>query len=328
MFEEADSRTPPVELIRGLAVLAEPPAREHARITRALDLPAPPTPSEYSDLFLFQLYPYASVHLGPEGMMGGEARSRVAGFWRALGYDPPGEPDHLSALLALYAALAEAESGANGSAEATPPGATGGREAPGPGAEARLVRESRLALAHEHLTPWVFAFLTRVRELTDGVYGAWSALLEEVLRSELPPTSGRPDLPLHLRAAPPLPDPREDGAEAFVSGLLAPVRSGFIVTRADLARIASSCDLGLRAGERRYALEHLLAQEPVGVLRALADEARRQGALHRERISWSGETAGFHARRAASTADLLEVLVREERVEVGGAIGDREIMAP
>jgi TorA maturation chaperone TorD len=325
VFDEAELRRSPVELIRGLAVLAEPPTEEHARIARALDLPAPPTPPDYSDLFLFQLYPYASVHLGPEGMMGGEARSRVAGFWRALGYDPPGEPDHLASLLGLYAALAEAEARgrAGGAVEGGAAQARGGAESRA-GAEGRLLRESRMALLHEHLAPWVFSYLTRVRELTDGVYGAWAGLLERTLRadldpgrdprarSDLPPLQDRSRLPLHLRTAPPLPDPREEGAEAFVTGLLAPVRAGLILTRADLARIAAACELGLRAGERRYALEHLLAQEPERVVRALAAEATRQGALHEDRIPWLGTTARFHAERAGSTARLLEALADEE----------------
>ena len=48
------------------------------------------------------------VYLGAEGMLGGAARDRVAGFWRALGLVPPAEPDHLAALLGLAAALADA----------------------------------------------------------------------------------------------------------------------------------------------------------------------------------------------------------------------------
>ena len=54
----------PVELLRGLAVLAEPPSKEHEGIIAALGMQATPSSSEYSDVFMFQLYPYASVHLG------------------------------------------------------------------------------------------------------------------------------------------------------------------------------------------------------------------------------------------------------------------------
>ena len=99
----------PVELLRSLAVFAEPPDDEHARLADALGLEHVPGASDYSDVFLFQVYPYASVHVGPEGMMGGEARERVAGFWTALGYTPPAEPDHLAALLGLLATLGAAE---------------------------------------------------------------------------------------------------------------------------------------------------------------------------------------------------------------------------
>ena len=78
--------TPPVELLRVLAVLAEPPSPEYARVAEAAGLGPAPTASEHGDVFLFQLYPYASVHVGAEGMMGGEARDRLAGFWRALAF--------------------------------------------------------------------------------------------------------------------------------------------------------------------------------------------------------------------------------------------------
>src|SRR5437764_4107878 len=95
-----------MEIFRALAVLAEPPERpEVARLAALLELGGPPSASEYTETFVFRLYPYASVYLGAEGMMGGEARDRVAGFFAALGQTPPPEPDHLSTLLATYARL-------------------------------------------------------------------------------------------------------------------------------------------------------------------------------------------------------------------------------
>ncbi|HYP52965.1 MAG TPA: hypothetical protein VEQ42_05460, partial [Pyrinomonadaceae bacterium] len=59
------------ELFRALAALAEPPTDETARVAHALSLGPPPSADEYARLFVFQLYPYASVYLGPEGMLGG-----------------------------------------------------------------------------------------------------------------------------------------------------------------------------------------------------------------------------------------------------------------
>ena len=64
------------EALRALAVLLEAPRPEHAAIAAALELPAHPTPDEYTSLVVFQAYPYASVYLGAEGMLGGDAVPR------------------------------------------------------------------------------------------------------------------------------------------------------------------------------------------------------------------------------------------------------------
>ena len=281
------------ELIRALAVLAEPPGPEHARLAEAVGLAPQPASTRYSELFLFQLYPYASVHLGPEGMLGGAAHDRVAGFWRALGQTPPAEPDHLSALLGLYATLAEGAAACTGSAEAT------------------LIERGQAALLHEHLAPWVPFFLDRVRQLGGDFYAAWAALLDDVLTEEMRAAAAPTELPAHLREAPKLPDPRRRGAGAFLSGVLAPARSGMIVTRDDLATLGRSLRLGLRIGERRYVLEHLISQEPVAVLLGLRDHAEaraeRYGALH----PVFGPVSTFWTERARATAELLGELAAD-----------------
>ena len=293
--ESLASATVPVELIRSLGVLCEPPSDRHPAVAAAIGLEGWVDSSDYSDIFLFQLYPYASVHLGPEGMLGGIARDRVAGFWSAVGRTPPAEPDHLSALLGLYAGLAEDELRAADDAEA------------------RLIEQSRTALLHEHLSPWVFGYLDRVNELASGPIAEWAVLTHAVLRAEVVRSlpAGQPSA--HLRDAPGLPDPRVDGAGSFVSGLLAPVRSGLLVTRSDLARIALSLDIGLRAGERRYALEHLLAQDAGRVLSELGSDAVQQAQAHRARAEWTGADAdaGVLAERAEATSALLRALAAD-----------------
>jgi TorA maturation chaperone TorD len=293
-YREPIPESVPGELLRTLAVFAEPPGPEHAMLAEVLGLSSTPTAVDYSDVFLFQLYPYASVYLGPEGMMGGDAAEKVAGFWSALGYVPPAEPDHLASLMALYVTLSEREEALDS-------------------AERALGRQARRALLAEHLGPWVFAFLGRVQELTAGPYAGWSKLLEEALTAEWVALKCGEDTALssHLQAAPPLPDPRAEGGAAFLSGLLAPVRTGVMLTRADLGRIARDLDLGLRAGERRYALEHLLAQDASAVLRALSNEARRQGEGHQRRVPWLGAAAEFAFRRAESTSILLDELISQ-----------------
>ena len=58
------------ELIRALAVLSEPPGPEQTRLGEVLGLDGVPDPAEYTEVFALQLYPYASVYLGAEGMLG------------------------------------------------------------------------------------------------------------------------------------------------------------------------------------------------------------------------------------------------------------------
>src|SRR3954471_13415191 len=86
------------ELLRALALVAEPPSEASARVCTLLELD-PPTGVEFTDFFTFAQPPYASLYLGADGLIGGEARDRIAGFWRAVGVAPPPEPDHLATML-------------------------------------------------------------------------------------------------------------------------------------------------------------------------------------------------------------------------------------
>jgi hypothetical protein len=276
-----------MELFRALGVLCEPPAPGHDAVARALGLPARASAAEATELFVLELPPYASIYLGAEGMIGGEARDRIAGFWRALGLVPPAEPDHLAALLGLYAELAE-------------------RAAPG---------AARQALLWEHLVSWLPFYLDAVREQAGPFQRAWAVLLEEALLAEAGSLPGGDPLPLQLREAPPLADPREEGLDAFAGSLLAPARSGVLLTRARFGLAARELELGLRAGSRRVALGALLAQDAAPVLVWLAGEARRQRERHRRRDRL-GPVAAFWAARAAATAGLLEELTEAATKEV------------
>lgn len=287
------------ELIRALAVLCEPPTAEHRRLAEVLALADTPEPESYAETFLFQLYPFASVYLGPEGMLGGDARDRVGGTWRALGRRPPAEPDHLGALLGLYAALAE-------SAERTEDAAEGA-----------LWEAAAAGVLWEHLLSWAMPYLDRFDDLAAPAYRGWARLLRETLREEAL-RHGQPTvLPLHLRHAPGLPDPRSEGGEAFVSGLLAPVRSGLMMARADLARCASDVGLGLRIGERRFVLNALLAQEPSRTLEWLSTEATAWTDRHAKWAPDLGPVAEFWTGRALSARNLIDGLLGTDLRGIG-----------
>ena len=283
-----------IELVRALGVLAEAPNSGTGSVAAAIGLPAP-TPDDYTDAFVFQLYPYASVYLGAEGMIGGEARDRIAGFWRALRLTPPAEPDHLTALLGLYASLGEEE--------AAEPAGTARRV---------LVRQARKALLWEHLLSWLPPYLDHMEAIAAPPYRRWAVLLRQTLAAEATDLGPPDQMPRHLAEAPLLADPRIEGADPFLAGLLAPVRTGFIVVRADLARAARDLGLGLRLAERSYTLRALLGQDREATLAWLARTARLAAGGRRSRQQFS-PVSRFWRDRAAAAADLLEPLSQAAR---------------
>jgi hypothetical protein len=279
-----------MELVRALAVLAEPPSSGAERIADVLGLGRAPSRADWTGLFQLELPPYASVYLGDEGQLGGEARDRVAGFWRALGLVPPVEPDHLAALLGLYAGVGEAE-------------------AP---------EAARRALLWEHLLSWLPVYLAAVQAHAPRPYRRWAEILEETLLAEAARLPSEGLVPLHLRAAAPLSDPREEGLEPFLSALVAPVRSGMVLTRADLGRAARELGLGLRVGERRFALRALLAQDAEATLGWLASEAEAWAERHRRHDDVLAPVGEAWAERAERASALLAELAETTNKEVVG----------
>jgi TorA maturation chaperone TorD len=279
-----------MELFRALAVLSEPPQAGIAHIAAALELGPLPQADEHTELFVFQLYPYASVYLGSEGMMGGEARDRVAGFWRALGQLPPAEPDHLAVMLALYAQLCEMEEGERDAM----------RRASG--------RRARKAFLWEHLLSWLPVYLIKLADVATPFYRRWGKLLMQALLEEADNLGKQDALPLHLRESTGLSDPRTDEAGEFLQSLLSPVRSGMILVRADLTRAGRILGVGLRMGERKFILKSLFGQDASKILGWLSEEASQWRERHSNNRPLLGEIAEVWERKAEATAKLLAEL--------------------
>jgi len=223
--------------------------------------------------------------------LGGEARDRIAGFWRALGETPPSEPDHLTVLLAAYAELAERETQAANSADDE-------------GARTRW-RHARQAFLWEHLLGWLPNYLEKVGDVGSSFYRKWAELLLGALLKELESFPAIEVLPLHLREAPPLGDLRDCSGDEFLQAVTTPVRTGMILVRSDLERCARELGLGLRKGERRYALKNLLGQEPKETLRWLAGEADHWASRHKERAESIALISEFWRDRAEGTSTFL-----------------------
>jgi TorA maturation chaperone TorD len=153
------------ELFRALGAVAGEPADARTACA-ALGLPVPGN-AEHTEVFVLNCPPYASVYLGADGGLGGEAADRAAGFWRAIGVPPPAEPDHLTALLSLYARLGEA--------------AAAGPLTP---ATAGALARARQALFWEHLWPWLPGYLDAVDDLGTPALAPWARLARRTLTAE------------------------------------------------------------------------------------------------------------------------------------------------
>ena len=277
-----------MELFRALAALSEPPGSETIRLAEILDLGAVPGESEWSELFLFQLYPYASVYLGPEGQIGGEARDRIAGFWRALELEPPAEADHLAVMLAFYAELLGLES-------ATESDDDRGRW-----------RHVQRAFLNEHLLSWLPAYLVKLETLAAPFYDGWGRLLQRALAEEQTRLGATDVPPVHFARCGPPADPRRDGAGAFLDFLLAPLASGLIVLRSDLERAALDTGLAVRVADRRFGLESLLAQDARAVLGWLSEETTDWSRRLDRSVLGDCVAVASWSRRATATASLMQ----------------------
>jgi TorA maturation chaperone TorD len=245
-----------MDLMKALGELAEAPGPEQIRTARMLGLPGEPIRAEYTDLFVVQLYPYASVYLSAGGQLGGEVQEHIGGFWRILRQPVPRDPDHVATLFSTYAQLTQRVEN---------------RSEP---YLQDLARQMRHAFLWEHIISWILPFTARVRELGSATYRGWATLVLDALESEANHAGQPALLPLHLRKAPALPvnpTPNE-----LIDTLFTPARSGVILTRADITRCARDLGVQIRVAERRYTLTTLFAQEPERVPQWLAMEARRQ----------------------------------------------------
>ncbi|WP_249009309.1 molecular chaperone [Conexibacter sp. DBS9H8] len=274
------------EVLRALGSVSRLAPPDGAPVLAALGLPGW-SKADHTRLFVLELPPYASIHLGPEGKLGGEGSERIAGMWRALGLEPPADCDHLATLLAFYAHLGES-SGACRTAIARD-----------------RLEHARSVLLWEHLATWLPGYLHALSR--DPTAGPWCDLLGAALRREAAESEAPAGLPVALRdAVPPISD--AFSLDELLDALVAPIRVGFILTFTDLTLAAGQVGAGLRRGERRYALRALLEQEPAGTLGWLGQHASAWAEVHGRGGHVSTLTAGWWRQRALDSATVLHRL--------------------
>jgi TorA maturation chaperone TorD len=282
--------SPRWELLCALGVLAALPPPDSGPIVEALGLTAW-SRAEHTRLFVMELVPSAAIHLGAEGKLGGDGAEAVAGFWRALGLQPPSEPDRLDYLVGLYAELGHAT------------------ETCRTEAARRRLDHAMGALLTEHIWSWLPGYLSAVGSYPSGA--EWAELMLQALSSEIRAHNAVAPLPVALRDAP-APLDVTVGYDELLDSLTAPVRMGFILTHSDLEEIGRQLGIGVRRGERRYILKAMLEQAPGETLASLAQHARRWSLMH-ARQPVDTPAGAWWQERAATSAVVLDRLAGNEK---------------
>ncbi len=262
------------ELLDALAEVVENPD-PHPAILEVLELEW--TRDGFTELFDFDLPPFASYYLTIGPILGGEPVGYLRGLLSAYLRPElqPSQPDSLAFLLRLLALLLRQRS-----------------------------EDRAHVIFYEALSPWLGTYaraiasfaplgLRRIGLLLDEVYQDWSKTIPSAL-----------SLPFLLRSAPE--PPKMKDRESLLDSLLSPVGSGLVLPRSELIRITHRHGLGMRPGGRRFSFQSLLDTSPGETLGAILETVAIQLAWYRNLDSpialW------WHQRLAATQSSVTELL--------------------
>ncbi len=212
---------------------------------------------QFTWLFEFNVYPYASVFIDPSGMLNAPWSGFVSGVFRALGLEVGAGAglaanDHVSAELEALAVLLEREAKA--------------RESQDNLAVARAQHGQR-SLLYEQLLPWLPSFTNAIKRIDSGFYGELAALTEMVVLNHSGHLLAEGEVPAFsfpaaeddISELPSIAKKKDGKARAVLQRLITPARSGMFLSREDITQLGRRLNLPLRFAERSFMLKHLLA---------------------------------------------------------------------
>ncbi|GMQ83036.1 MAG: hypothetical protein BMS9Abin05_2508 [Rhodothermia bacterium] len=176
--------------------------------------------AEHETMFGFNVYPFASLFLEPDGMLGGETTQQIRDFALRLGIDVGQDvnaPDHVAAELQILAALAKSNS---------------------------PNEDSIAEFIDQHVLSWLPAFVVAVCEESNDFYSEVADLMLEQI------VDHRRSIPVKSHVREPGPEPEErflsdpDTAIHDIADFLtSPARCGFFLSRSAIAGIAQGSNL-------------------------------------------------------------------------------------
>ncbi|MFC3104236.1 molecular chaperone TorD family protein [Salinisphaera aquimarina] len=295
---------PSADLWALLAIAARPPAEASRPVFDALGLSVPAAfeawQAAYTEAFVVQCVPQASIYLGAHGAIGGETADRVADFRRLLGSTTqPADTacDHVAELLADYAELTALSA-----------------------ADAQAAH-ARTALFWEHLACWLMPLCDALQRSAPAPYAGWARLVKMGCLAEAQALGAPAQPALHLRRVPAW-SIGHDAADidAAVGALCVPAATGLVLSRADLAAAGQTLGIALVCGSRVFMLTLLMRQDARAALNWLAGEAGRQADARRVEALALGHAATFWAQRAEASEDALAAMADTARPYVDGRV--------
>ncbi len=209
---------------------------------------------QYSWLFEFNVYPYASVFLDASGMLNSDWSGFVGGVYEALGLELSlsaglAAPDHVAAELEALAVLCEHA------------------EVDDKLAKTKAEHGQRVLLL-EQLLPWLASFSFAVKRIDKGFYGVVCDLCLKIALEHASELLGQHSAP-GFRFAETTEtfeyqqpgDFKKKASEARgkLQSLITPAHSGLFLSREDITQLGRKLGLPVRFAERPFMLENLVS---------------------------------------------------------------------
>jgi TorA maturation chaperone TorD len=209
---------------------------------------------QFSWLFEFNVYPYASVFLDASGMLNSDWSGFVGGVYEALGLELSlsaglAAPDHIAAELEALAVLCEHA------------------EVDDTLAKTKAEHGQRVLLL-EQLLPWLASFSFAVKRIDKGFYSAICDLCLKVALEHASELLGDSSVPSFRFAETTEPfeyqqpgDFKKKASEARgkLQSLITPAHSGLFLSREDITQLGRKLGLPVRFAERPFMLENLVS---------------------------------------------------------------------
>lgn len=199
-------------------------------------------------LFVHNVYPYETIFLGDDGLLGGNISERVAAFYQRIGFhsNNSDNTDHLSTELSAMAYLCFAELDA---IEDQVPH------------QAERLRQLQRRFLDEHLLRWLPAFVIAVEQQGKSVYTDVVRQSFELVcthRTQLGDDLMAADEVFSLPQAPDLLANEKTSLRDIAHYLLTPAYTGFFVSFSDIKRLGTKFRAPHGFGKRHLMLTNLL----------------------------------------------------------------------